>query len=132
MQHLISDGNIAMLVNSRIFPILRPQDSALPALVVSRQSGDHAHKITGSAGHASPVFHLDCYAASYQAADELAEAVRHAMQGFGGDMGTVAVKSVTLLDDFDGFDAPEDGSDKPAFVIFLRYRILHSESMPAL
>lgn len=114
----------------RIYPVVRPQGGDMPALTYARMSGGHDHNLQGSSGTAIPTFELDCFGDTYAQADALAEAIRQVMQGFSGTMGSVAVKSVILDDESDGYDPPEDDSDRGAFYISLKYRIRYTESIP--
>lgn len=109
-----------------------PQSAQRPAITYQRVTGGHEHRLTGSSGTAIPTFELDCWADSYEAADQLAEAVRQVMQGFSGTMGSTTVHSVILDDEADQFTPPSDGSDNGIYSITLRYRIRHTESIPAL
>lgn len=77
-----------------------------------------------------PTFEIDCWADSYSGADTLAEAVRQELQGFSGTMGSDTVTSVTLDDEEDAYEPPDDGSDEGIFRITLRYRIQYRESKP--
>lgn len=118
----------------RLYPLARPQGGELPAMTYARVTGGHDHNLTAASGTAIPTFELDCFAETYAEADALAEAIRQVMQGFSGSFGTggnaVAVKAVLLDDESDGYDLPQDDSDRGAFFITLRYRIRYSESIP--
>ncbi|WP_254509887.1 tail completion protein gp17 [Anatilimnocola floriformis] len=122
--------NLANLVGSRIFPLVLPQSAARPAITYARTTGGHDHNLKQATGSAIPVFELDCWADSYEAADQLAEAVRQKMQGFSGTMGSVSVRAVILDDEVDAFEVPSDGSDNGIYRISLKYRIRYDESIP--
>lgn len=131
-KYLSEQDTIIPVVASRIYPILRPQDDALPALTYTRMTGGHGHNLKQSSGWAIATFEIECLAETYAAADALAEIVRQKMQGFSGLMGTTKVQSAILDDESDSIEAPEDDSDEVVFIITLYYRILHTESVPAL
>jgi len=120
-------------VGSRIYPVVLPEghDNNLTAITYSRVTGGHDHNLKQATGSAIPTFEIDCWSKSYEAADQLAEAVRQQMQGFSGTMGATSVKSVILDDEQDAYEAPQDGSDNGLYRITLRYRIRYTESVPA-
>lgn len=129
-QYLAGKAVLTNIVGTKIFPVVRPQGTTLPAISFLRLTGEHAHNLQGGAGRGDPRFMVDCIADTYAQADDLAEVVRGVMQGFTGTMGDVEVTSVTLEDDSDQFDQPEDGSDRVAFHIPLIFKIQYRESVP--
>jgi hypothetical protein len=132
--YLTGQAGITALVGSspvRIYPIKLPQKNPkLPALTYRRLSGQHGHNIGGSSGTAIPTFRFDCWGATYEDADKLAEAMRQVMQGFGGEMDDTDVRTVVLADDFDDYEPPEDGSDDGFFHVTLDYAIRYTETIP--
>lgn len=130
--YLSSQTGITNLVGQRIYPVVRPQGVSGDAICFWRTSGGHDHNLTGSSGTAIPSFSIEVLSDSYTQAEIIAEAVREAMQGFSGTMGTTQVKTVILEDEKDAYDAPQDATDAPTFIIALLYRIRYTESKPAL
>lgn len=120
------------IVGTRAFPVVLPQSADLPAITYARTTGAYDHNLKGSSGVAIPTFELDCWAPTYEQADQIAEAVRQKMQGFSGTMGSVTVTSVILDDESDHFEPAQDASDRAVFRITLRYRVQHRVSVPAL
>jgi len=131
-QYLAAQSNIAALVGERIYPVVLPQSAAFPALTYSRTSGGHDYTLKGSSGMAMPTFELDCWGETYDAADELAEAIRLKLNGFNGTMGDTEVKVCVLDDEVDAFEPNDDASAEGVYRITLRYRIQYTESVPAL
>jgi hypothetical protein len=122
--------NLTSIVGLHIYPVVLPQTAGLPAITYARITGGHDHNLKQATGAAIPTFELDCWGATYDQADQLAEAVRQKMQGFSGAMGSTLVTSVLLDDEVDAFEPNDDGSDTGLYRITLKYRIQYRESIP--
>ena len=132
--YLQSKSEITDIVANRIFPVVlpegfRPAQNNQPAITYSRVTAGHEHVAKGSAGNAIPIFELVCWG-NYDAADNLAEALRLVMQGFDGPMGTTSVQSCIYDDETDGYEDAADGSDDGDYTITLRYRIRYVAALP--
>jgi hypothetical protein len=138
--YLVSQATITAYTSTgRIYPVRLPlklrTETSLPALTYWRRSGGHNHDLGGSAGTAMPAVQIDCWAASYETADKLAEAVRLKLQGFAGTMGstsTTTIQAITLDDEKDDFEPYDDGSDDGIFVRSQIYSIRYVETIPSL
>lgn len=64
---------------ARIYPVDLPQDPTLPAMSYQRISSQPQTSMGGFCGLDNPRIQIDCWATSYSAVKELAEAVRDAM-----------------------------------------------------
>lgn len=138
---LSSQASITALVGSRIFPIKVPQGQPRPAIVYRRmpaKGGDqrfpeeegHAHDLSGSAGYAAASFKIDCLGDKYSDADQLANALRLALDGVNQDtVAGVTLLSALIDDELDDFDEPIDGSDSGVFVVSTLYRIAYDEAV---
>ncbi len=82
-QHLINHAGLAPLVGARVYPLMLPQDSPLPAIVYQRIST--VPEITH--GDTSPIsrsrFQFSCWAGDYDAARDVAVQLRAALHGTG-------------------------------------------------
>src|SRR3989304_2505917 len=61
-----------------------PQGAALPAIVLTVIGDAESHTLAGPDGLSQGRVQVDCYAASYKAAKQLARAVRAALDGYRG------------------------------------------------
>lgn len=132
--YLSANAGVQAIVGSpaRVFPVKLPQGIARPALVYRRTTGDHAHYLSGSAGHAKPLFEFVCLADTYADADALAEAVRQACDGATNQtVAGVTIKNIVVADEQDDFEEPIDGGDTGVYSIHLFYRVTYSESVPS-
>ena len=81
---------------TRVYPGARPQGSALPALVFNRIDGAPLYADDGEVGLAQARVQIDCWAATYTAAKQLARAVKASLSGFVGEAGGVDFPSILI------------------------------------
>jgi hypothetical protein len=111
-QHLAATASVAALVGTRIHPLVIPQRIAatsqrVPAVVYSISGVDRAVSYCGTDRLVRSTLGIDCYAAGYDAARELATAVRTALVDFSGPMGSstvVPVRTCNIETEFDLMD----------------------------
>ena len=101
---LLADSTLAIAVGGeRIFPVVLPQGQREPSIVYNRISAIGDHTMQGTSGLARPRFQIDAWAATHNAADELARLIKEALDGYSGLMGTVTVQGAffdTARDDY--------------------------------
>lgn len=81
---LLTDAAIAAVVETRVYPLRRPQGSALPAIVSTRISGQPLYVDEGEAGLQNARVQVDSWAATYTQAKDLAQLVRARLSAFSG------------------------------------------------
>lgn len=110
VSHLKNNAGVAALVGTRVHPLILPQQATQPALVYLIVSDDRPQSHSGPTGLARPRIQIDCWSATistggtYGQAKAIERAVRAALEGFIGTMGTVSVRGVTLDTAQDLFD----------------------------
>jgi Protein of unknown function (DUF3168) len=72
----------AAVGGSRIYPLTRPQESALPAITFQRVSSPRVDSLSGTAYLANARLQLDAWAANYQGAKDLGIYMRRALNGY--------------------------------------------------
>ena len=102
--YLSTNVGVSALVSTRIYPGTLPQNWTNPAISYQRISGVRVRNLSGPAGRATPRIQIDCWAESYSGAKALATAVRSAMDGYAGLMGSTRVGSVVLESDLDFYE----------------------------
>ncbi len=112
----------AGIVGARIYPLVIPQDAALPAIAYQRLSGPREHSHDGASGMAWARMQLAITGESYASAKNTAEQIRAAMDGHKGLMGTVSVGQCLLVNEIDGY---AEASDKAT--IRQQYQIGYKE-----
>lgn len=101
---VLTQSTITALIGTRIHPDFLPQNTTLDAIVYNQISGVRAHSTAGASGYCEARYQLSCWSATKAGAKALAEAVRKAIDGFGGTMGTTAVNYAFLEDETDAWE----------------------------
>lgn len=92
--HLLADGTITGYIGERIFPMVRPESSALPALSYLRIAGVPQTDLDGDDGNLLNIrMQIDAWSKTHDEAKLIAEAVRLRMQ-----TAASTFKAVMLLD----------------------------------
>lgn len=130
---LTGDAGVFAIIGARMFPHRVPQQSnQFPCIVYDRTSGEHIRSLAGSSGAAWPRYQLQCWALSYSEAKALGEAVRSALDGFSGTVGTVVINSCLLEDDSDTVEIPPGKDEQRRWAVEQVYKIWHVEVKPTL
>ena len=119
---LVADKRIAQLAGSRIYPLLIPQEAALPAIAYQLISTTRGMAHDGPTGLASATMQLSIQAESYDGTKDLAEALRLALHGYSGPMGSVEIELCRLDMELDSYIFETD-----AKVLRQDYLILYKE-----
>jgi hypothetical protein len=86
----------------RIYPIHLPQDPKFPAITYQIISGQPEYDLEGARGLADTRIQIDCWARAkeqtdgYDSARDLAEAVRGALSGYSGTVGSDVIQECFL------------------------------------
>lgn len=139
--HLIArlnaSASVSALLDSRIEPSLSSEQTTLPRVVYTRISADHQHHMGGGSGLVFYRIQFDVFAASQASLDAVCEAIRNRLDGFRGNITTLAETRwfgfVKLESERDDPENPIDGSDQPeAFRRSLDFFVSCEEPVPAL
>ena len=109
---LLADTDIAAKVSTRIYPLVKPQDGALPCLRVSLTANESEIHLGGPAGFATDDIQIDCYANTFPETVAIAEVVRKSLIGTNNGfrtMGTTRLTQVRLTSKSDEPPFREDG-----------------------
>lgn len=130
---LTGNAGVFALISGRVFPHVVPEkNSQFPCIVFERTDGEHIHSLRGSSGAAEATYQLACWATTYPAARELAEAVRNCLDGYSGTIGTLVVKSILLESDMDVAQIPPGKKQQIRWAIGTRYTCFYNETVPTL
>ena len=106
--HLIADSPVTALVVARIYPVKLPQKPTYPAISYEVISDIPYRRLAGDDSRERIRIRVDCWAATYVGAVDLARKVRTAVADFSGLMGTTPVSSAKFESWTDIFeDVPE-------------------------
>lgn len=132
LTYLKTQSTITDIVGSgsaaRIRPLRLMQSDSLPAIRYVFPFGDSVEHLGGGSGLGKPHLQVDCYAASYGAANALAEAVRLVLQAFRGTMGSTFVNGVSLVNRLEQYEDAVDASDTGKHRVILEFEITHVET----
>lgn len=131
---LKANTDISLKVGSRVYRAVAPQPAIEPYLVIQRIGGRRARHMTAVSGLAGSTVQIKCVADDPIVADDLAEAVREALDHFIGTMGTppntATVQAAFLELPIDLFEPPRDASDRGTHVAMVAAEIWHTETVP--
>ena len=105
---LKNNAGVAAIVSARIYPLARPQDSALPALTLQKISGAGMVQMSGPHNMERERFQITSLATTYAGTKALAKAVKAAINGFDTAVNTVKVHIATLDNEVDLLDELPD------------------------
>jgi len=103
---LAGESSITDIIGSdpvRLYPMIIPQDAALPAIVYQQVSGHRDHTMDGPSGYTDSRYQIICWGATYSAAKGLFEAVRKFFDGYHGTSGTVTIQYVQFENEIDRY-----------------------------
>ena len=103
---------LARLVGFRVFPIMAPVSAQLPFVLYQRSTIERSQTLSVPMGVPRVSVQLDTYAATYEEAREIADALRANLDGWTGSAYGVEVKHIALDTERDGF-VQLDGSELP-------------------
>jgi len=103
---LLANGAVAALVVARVYPVKLPQGIDGASLVLNEISGQGDHHMEGASGLVTARMQIGAWATTADAAHGLFLAVKEAIDGYQGLMGSVYVQGVFIdswrdLDDND-------------------------------
>jgi hypothetical protein len=130
---LLADVPLVALVGTRVYPLVVPQTSTLPALAWRVTGIERQHDLDGPTGRA--VCDLTVWSVSKRLADDeaVAEAVRQLLDGlttesFAGS--GIEVMETLSDDEADDWHDPTDGTGRGMIVTPIGYRIVYREPRP--
>lgn len=131
---LNSDVTLAGIVGTRIFPLVRPQTQALPAITYQILNGPRDHVLRGPSGRGSVGtalvrVRISAESRDYLQAKTISDAIRLDLDGFQGSLGGYVTVTSALLEDEDD-DAIESGSgsDDWTYISNLEFEIRYREA----
>lgn len=101
--YTVLSGNVtvAAAVSSRIYPLLMPQNAALPAITYQRINSDPANTLEGFSNLENAHIVVNAWGTRYDVVKELAEDIHAAMNG-------ADTFKALMVNDLDGYD-PDAG-----------------------
>ena len=121
--YLSGHTGVHAAVADRIYPFAVPQEMTLPAVAYQRVSGNRMLAHDGGPDFAEARIQFTCVADTYGEAKDGVRAIREAMHGFRGILGSVRVARCKVEAEYDGYAT---ASAKPT--VRLDVAILYQET----
>ena len=129
---LKSKTAIKNIVGRKIYAGQAPSSASLPYITIARISEPPHHHMTAAAGIASPTFQVDSWGRNLKQVSVLSEAIRNAIDGFRGLMGTTDVRVARIISTSDDEEDQKNGSQQPALRTRQDILIWYFRSVPTL
>jgi hypothetical protein len=87
VSHLLADAPLMAVIERRLYPLVLPQDAAVPAVTYQRVSTPRTLTLKGG-GTTAPRFQFSAWAMTYSQAKQVGELLKAALDCYTGPMGT--------------------------------------------
>lgn len=116
----------------RLYPDLAPAGPTRPYATMFVVSTTRDRRVTGPGGIARANVQVDAWAETSLSRATVAEALRVALDGFRGAMGSelLDVRAVIVDGPFNSMERPEDASEEPIYRARMSVQVIHAESIP--
>lgn len=125
-KHLKAHAGLSALVSSRIYPMVMPQKTSMPAVTFQRISTPREYTHGGYSGLAHPLFQISCWGEKYKDTRAVAEQVRLALQAYVGTMGGTGGVEVQASFQENEIDFYDPGAN--LYHVPVDFRIWHKEA----
>ena len=99
--HLSNDEKIKKIVGNKIYPVILPQNIALPAIVYSSVLANYDSALQGDTGFVRQTIQIVSHAKTYKEARELSRLIKKRIQNLYGNMGGVFIEAVFIKTDYE-------------------------------
>ncbi len=135
-QHLKHGVDLSAKTGDRVYRNVARRGATLPYLVFRQLSGAPARHLTAPSGMKQTFFQIDCWGATEEEADDVADLVRDLLDQYQGTLGhgkhTATDATVFIDGPRDDFVMPADGGRVDKFRALLEATIWYRETLPGL
>tara|TARA_R100000655_G_scaffold71369_2_gene109742 strand:+ start:347 stop:754 length:408 start_codon:yes stop_codon:yes gene_type:complete len=124
---LTSDSDVSALVSTRIFPYMRQQGTAFPAVVYELDDTEPQQGLGGFQSLTRCQLSIENIAETYSGAKDLASKVRSALNGYSGTSAGIAIKSLVHDNDIGIVEDSRIGNSRGVSIIESSYIVWYSE-----
>ena len=124
---LTADSDVSALVSTRVFPYMRQQGTAFPAIVYELEDTEPQQGLDGFQSLTRCELSVTNVAETYSGAKDLASKVRTALNGYTGTSEGVAIKSVVHDNDIGIVEDSRIGNSRGVSIIESSYIVWYSE-----
>ena len=125
---------VSAQVGTRIFPQMAPTSATKPYITYDQISSDQQHHMDGPSRLCMATFDISVWSDSSEEMNEVAEAVRLALDGFRSDMlpKQSDITGIFLRNESDDFFQAQDGSQVGDFRKGMEYDIWYNRDVPTV
>jgi len=117
--YLLNHAGLTALIGNRLYPLMMPEGTALPAVVYQRVSGMREYQFGAYSGMERPRISFSCWGENYGQAKQVASELKTAMQAKTDSDPTITAFVVTETDDFD--------TDTGYYRVIVDFMVWHNE-----
>ncbi|MEG1806112.1 MAG: DUF3168 domain-containing protein [Clostridia bacterium] len=131
-EYLTSSKELATKVGRKVFPLIMPQETLLPAIVYSPINASYDSALSGDTGYTRQTIQFNCHDKTFKKARELSRIVKKLLQDYTGDMNGVNIQSVFVKSDFmlNGNTADKYATEE--FMAVIEFEICFNEERETL
>lgn len=99
--YLSKDETLKTKIDTRLYPILLPQDCVLPAIVYAPVVANYDSALQGDTGYVKQTIQITCHGKTFKEARKLSRLIKKMLQDYRGDMNGLFIEAVFIKTDFD-------------------------------
>lgn len=128
--YLTTDATTAALIGTRLYPVLAPAGAgdAGDYAVFQRISTTRVASTDGPTGVTSSTWQIVCWSSTQAGAIALADAVRQALDGYKGAMGSETTQRCAIIDQAEEVEISPEQDEKRAYSQRLDFEIWYTET----
>lgn len=119
---------VALLVGTRIYPVLAPATATLPFVTWRRAGIQREQALTAPVGVPRVTLEYSIYGTTYRQAREVADEMRVILDGYGGSADNTTVRQTSLEDESDDFVTLAGADLPPVYQVTQRYDVWWQET----
>jgi|TARA_R100000084_G_scaffold109442_1_gene76891 hypothetical protein len=109
---LLANSDVTDLISTRIYPYMRQQSSALPAVVYSLDNTEPEHSLNSTLNLTRATLTFECYSKSYGEAKDVAAKIKSVINGYSGTSEGIEIKSCYHDNDIGGVEVSPIGEER--------------------
>ena len=125
---LLASTAVTAIVSSRVYPLLAPGTVDPPFITYRRTGIRREQTFTGPVGTPTVSVDFEMLATTYEGARDLADKCRRALDGWGGTVGNVQVRTTTLDNESDDFVQLGGADMPPTYKVTQTYDVIWQET----
>ena len=124
---VLENAQIRQVVGDRFYPLILPQNTALPAVIYMPVSANYGAALRVSSGFVRQRVQFSAYDKTYGKARKISRIIKNVFQDYRGDMNGIAVQAVHILSDVIIFGNTQKQFDTEEYVSALEFEFNYTE-----